>query len=57
MTDSLEDLIERSELVIVGNADPAFAAALDARPDGQHVIDLVRLENAEPRDLYEGIAW
>jgi GDP-mannose 6-dehydrogenase len=57
MTDSLDELMERSELVIVGNADPAFAAALDGRPGGQHVIDLVRLGSASADDAYEGIAW
>ncbi len=56
LTDSLEDLMERSELVIVGYADPSFSDALRARGEGRHVIDLVRFETTRAAGANEGIA-
>jgi GDP-mannose 6-dehydrogenase len=55
----LAEVVAHAEVLVVGVADPAFAALPDlVRPD-QHVIDLVRFD-LDPTDLlgsYEGIAW
>jgi GDP-mannose 6-dehydrogenase len=56
---TIEDMIDPSEVILVGLQQPALNDALQARvrPD-QHLIDLVNLPN---RDLlrchYEGICW
>ena len=56
---SLDEVIDRSEVVVVGNAAPEFADAVTrCRPD-QVVIDLVRLplDFSKVRAKYEGICW
>jgi hypothetical protein len=56
MTDSPEQLLNHSELIVVGNTDPALARVLEqARPD-QVVVDLVRAVGS-PGENYRGIAW
>ena len=58
MTDSIEDLVGHADVLIIGNGDPAFAAAVAKRRPGQHVIDLVRISGERPADdEYHGIAW
>jgi GDP-mannose 6-dehydrogenase len=59
MTDTLDELLADVDVVVVANADPEFKSALDARRDGQRVIDLVRIDPAgRPNDpTYSGIAW
>lgn len=58
MTDSLDDLVATSEVIVLGNASPeAVEAAAAARP-GQRVIDLARaLPEAAGEGRYEGLAW
>lgn len=58
MTDSLDDLVATSEVIVLGNASPeAIEAAAAARP-GQRVIDLARaLPAAAGEGRYEGLAW
>jgi len=44
--------------VIVGHRTQDFQAAIAARREGQHVIDLVRLfDQPEDSDTYHGICW
>jgi GDP-mannose 6-dehydrogenase len=59
LCDTIDDVIDRSEVIVVGNQSPEFAQALHrTRPD-QIVIDLVRLPISG--DLlqaeYRGICW
>jgi GDP-mannose 6-dehydrogenase len=59
LSDSLDEVLEKSEVIVVGNGSPEFAEALKrTRPD-QIVIDLFRLK-VEPKDIpaaYTGICW
>ncbi len=59
MVENLDDLIDDSELLIVGAAQPSFADALAKRANGKTVIDLVGLlksaKAGEPN--YHGICW
>ena len=59
LTDSLDDLLEKSEVIVVGNADPEFSDTLRrTRPD-QVILDLVRVKTPRediPGD-YRGICW
>ena len=59
LCDSIDEVIDRSEVLVVGNAAPEFAdAVLKCRAD-QVVIDLVRLplDYSRVTARYEGICW
>ena len=59
LTESIDELIEKSDVIVVGNGSPEFAEALRrTRPD-QKVLDLFRL-NVNRDDVpaeYTGICW
>jgi GDP-mannose 6-dehydrogenase len=59
LCDSIDEVLDRSDVIVVGNAAPEFADALArTRPD-QVILDLVRVTT--PRDRiaarYRGICW
>jgi GDP-mannose 6-dehydrogenase len=59
LCDTVEDVIDKSEVIVIGNKSPEFAGALmAARPD-QIVIDLVRLpvDPVRLRAEYRGLCW
>ena len=59
LTDSLDEVLEKSEVIVVGNGSPEFAEALRrTRPD-QVVIDLfrVKIDPLEVPAQYTGICW
>jgi GDP-mannose 6-dehydrogenase len=59
LCESIDDVIDRAEVIVVGNASPDFCDAVTrCRPD-QIVIDLVRipLDFSKLRAQYDGICW
>jgi GDP-mannose 6-dehydrogenase len=58
MSDTVIDVINASEVIVIGNASPEFRAALDlVRPD-HAIIDLVRVTEEQPSNAnYAGICW
>jgi len=59
LCETIDELLDRAEVIVVGNADPAFSEAVArTRPD-QTVIDLVRLplDFTRVRAQYDGICW
>ena len=59
LCESIDEVIDRSEVIVVGNAAPEFTEAVTrCRPD-QTVIDLVRLplDFSRVRAQYDGICW
>ena len=59
LCDSVQEVVDASDVVVVGNAAPEFAEALrGTRPD-QTVIDLVRvkIDRNEIPARYQGICW
>jgi GDP-mannose 6-dehydrogenase len=59
LTESIDEVIDQSDVIVVGNGSPEFAEALTrSRPD-QTVIDLVRvkIDPAEMPAQYMGICW
>jgi hypothetical protein len=55
----MDDLITRSEVIVIGNGAPEFSEAVTrCRPD-QTVIDLVRIpiDFSTLRAHYDGICW
>ena len=59
LCESIDQLIDRSEVVVIGNGSPEFSDAVTrCRPD-QTVIDLVRipLDFSKVSAQYDGICW
>ncbi len=59
LCETIDEVIDASDVLVVGNASPEFAeAVMRCRPD-QVVIDLVRLplDFSRVRARYEGICW
>jgi GDP-mannose 6-dehydrogenase len=60
LCETIDAVLEQSEVIVVGNASPEFADALKrTRPD-QLVIDLVRVAGVTPEEIparYSGICW
>jgi GDP-mannose 6-dehydrogenase len=59
MTDSLDTILESSELIVIGNKAPEFSAVLPRLREEQMLIDLVRMEdvNLPSNGHYQGICW
>jgi GDP-mannose 6-dehydrogenase len=59
LRNSLEEVVEQSETIVIGNADPRFRHLLGRLPPDKTVIDLVRINGDShcipPR--YQGIGW
>jgi GDP-mannose 6-dehydrogenase len=59
LRESIDEVLDRSDVIVIGNRSPEFAEAIArCRPD-QIVIDLVRLPAGGPpiRADYRGICW
>jgi GDP-mannose 6-dehydrogenase len=59
LCDSIDDVIDQSEVIVIGNRSAEFSDAVTrCRPD-QMVIDLVRipLDFSKVRAQYDGICW
>jgi GDP-mannose 6-dehydrogenase len=60
LSESIEHVIDNSDVLVVGNGSPEFAEALRrTRPD-QTVIDLFRLKGIDRKEIpaqYTGICW
>jgi GDP-mannose 6-dehydrogenase len=56
---TIEEVIDESEVIVVGNQSAEFAAALSRCRDDQIVIDLVRLplDGSLLKADYRGICW
>lgn len=59
MADSTDEVLDSSEVIIVGNKSPEFETVLAQLRDGQTIIDLVRITEREvSSDMnYQGICW
>jgi len=60
LTDSVDEVLNHGEVLVVGSTEPAVVAALDGVADGRPVIDLVRLPDVERRRRqkgYVGLVW
>jgi GDP-mannose 6-dehydrogenase len=59
LCETVDEVIERSEVIVVGNQSPEFAEALTRTRADQIIIDLVRLpiSGALLQAEYRGICW
>jgi GDP-mannose 6-dehydrogenase len=53
---SLDEVLDHSEVVVIGNGDDEFKGITDRLAAGQRVVDLVGLADAEDERV-DGIAW
>lgn len=54
---SLDDILDSSECIVIANRDPLFEPVLDRLNDGQVVIDLVRIRGDAGGESYRGLSW
>jgi GDP-mannose 6-dehydrogenase len=59
LCNSIDDVIDDSDVIVVGNAGPEFSEALARCRADQHVIDLVRIpmDHGDMKANYQGICW
>jgi GDP-mannose 6-dehydrogenase len=58
MVDSIEEVLFRSEVIVIGNNAPEFASAAARLRPAQRVIDLIRIKSIEEQHAnYDGICW
>lgn len=60
LTDSVDDVLDHGEVLLVGTTEPAVVAALDGATGERTIIDLVRLPDAAQRREqkgYHGLGW
>jgi GDP-mannose 6-dehydrogenase len=60
LTESIEKLIDRCDVLVVGNGSPEFADALRRTRTDQTVIDLFRVKDLSQEEIpatYSGICW
>jgi GDP-mannose 6-dehydrogenase len=58
MRESLAEVLEHAEIVLIGNAAPEFAAVPGMLRKEQRLVDLVRIRSSlEQTERYSGICW
>jgi GDP-mannose 6-dehydrogenase len=60
LRDTIAEVVDASEVIVVGNGSPEFGEALRRTRPEQVVIDLFRVSNVRPADVparYTGICW
>jgi GDP-mannose 6-dehydrogenase len=60
LCETVDEVIEKSDVVVVGNGSPEFAQALKQTRPGQLVIDLFRVKGVAKEEIpadYTGICW
>ena len=57
MRSSVDELVEASEVLIIGNKSEEFREIESKVRDDQIIIDLVRLFEKTSDDTYQGICW
>jgi len=59
LSESIDEVIDQSEVIVIGNGSPEFSQAIERCRADQIVIDLVRipLDFSKVRAQYDGICW
>jgi GDP-mannose 6-dehydrogenase len=58
MVSSKREVLDHAQTVVIGNGDDEFKAVMDDLRDGQHVVDLVGVNESRTSDeRVDGIAW
>lgn len=58
MVDSIDEVLEHGDTIVVGNNDPEFAQAADSLREGQQLVDYVRIGDlTSDGQVYHGLCW
>lgn len=57
MVETMQEVMDFAEIVVIGNSAEEFKPALENLKDGQVVIDLVRIRERVSDGQYDGICW
>ena len=58
MVEDIDDAIAEADVVVIGNSDPEFRNIAERLEAGQHLVDLVRVNEAtNSSGSYDGICW
>jgi len=57
MNDSIDEVLESAEVVVIGNGAAEFNTALEGLREDQSLIDFVRIGTNESLAGYDGICW
>jgi GDP-mannose 6-dehydrogenase len=58
MVDSVEEVLEHAETIVIGNGDSEFKNMLEKARDDQTVVDFVRIGSERSNvEKYDGICW
>lgn len=57
MVDHIEEVLDHSQTVVIGNKDPEFERVPGLLRDGQQLVDFVRITNRRSDNGYDGICW
>lgn len=57
MVDSIDEVMDFAETLVIGHAAAEFEAALDSAREGQQIVDLARVKTPLTGDNYDGICW
>jgi GDP-mannose 6-dehydrogenase len=58
VTDDIDEMVSRSQIIVIGNKDRATARIVESASDDLHVVDLVRIDGMERLNgQYQGICW
>jgi len=59
LCETIDEVIDKSDVIVVGNAAPEFSDALKKTRPEQRIVDLVRVktDRAQIPARYEGICW
>lgn len=59
MVNSIEEVVEHADVIVIGNGAEEFRAVAEQVPSGKVVVDLVRIvgRHSSSEDGYDGICW
>ncbi len=58
MVENMDDAIKDADVVVIGNTDPEFRSVAERLEAGQHLVDLVRVNDVTSSGgSYDGICW
>ncbi|HWV16441.1 MAG TPA: UDP-glucose/GDP-mannose dehydrogenase family protein [Cellvibrio sp.] len=57
LTSDLHDVIDSSDVIVLGNKDELFESVVDTLPEGKKVLDLVGFMKSTSTETLEGICW
>ncbi len=54
---NLDEVLESSDVLVIGNSEPRFGELLTQPPEGKQIIDLAGFMKEKTQGLQEGICW